>query len=1279
MASTANAWDGLSLAEHVQSLISLDDLILKASGAPALSSVPALERRLFETLKRTYDRRAKRAVRAAADLILSKPESDPITGREVANVTEKIAATFDGEAWAQEMVPVAHVVEEEAYKLGQNLAWGRLTGRITQPLALDSPQLVHKALPSPAAMSLLDDYHAGNITVSDLQAGVGFDKGAYETLSHLASSGNSEAQTAINLLPKPPGSTAAAGGAKPPKVPKTPGGNAGGPKPGSKFPEIKPQFDAIDKNAVAALSKQQVFWIGNHYNKNLSKQITSTSSDVMLKQGLSRKDAAAELSSQLATTFGYSPASPKGGPYLNIPSGWKGSGQQYLEGLSTNAVTVARNYGAMRSLSQAGVTHYEIVNPGDERECDRCKYIQQQTNAQPLAVADAQTRMQLELNAKKPDDIRGLHPWAKNISQLKGSKNLVGDGYGLPPFHFRCRCSVDITGEGPMFDTTVTPPPVPAAPSAGFPFAQHQLKRVNMNLAGIHTKEVYDAPDGSRWIFKPQEQFRALGDKAAADLANLLGIDTAEVHTTTINGKFGSIQRVFTGVSGDLSATAPGALTEAQAVAIQREHAFDWLISQHDTHNQNILMLQNGEPRFIDKGQLFRFFGKDGLNLQYGGPGTPNPSGTYYHEVFNAYAKGGNVPIEKLGQLKKLDEFIKRVELMPDAEYLKAIQPYAKAASEAAKANPALARASWMGRYTEEDFLKAALERKHNLRRDMMKFYEELEARRAPVAPLSTPAKQRWASRLSKLDKAGWRGQSFFVGGPEVENMNGLMFSTEGDGTFMEMKLRSSGDRKLMDFIDRGLGGPTATPSAGLPDPHYSKTEMAAKSFNKHFGPNGDKVMGNTLDYVTEAKHELGVQLSTNPPDSEKYKQAKHYLDYLQKIKPGTGNKWDASALGVKLERYAPAPVAAPPPPTMLPPGWKVEQVGVSDVVKREIKDGKIKVTSIAPTQAHRIVDKGKIYRITAPDGTQYMYQPIDDGTARAARGKLKIWMQETASNVTPERAEKALSQLQATGLTTTEATAEDLEVLKLRKLAFKNKLEREAYQDIPETLPVSEQKVKLQAFFQQRSIDHSKLTIEYEHADGFGQARFFDRGANIGNDVTAHRALYHELHIGPATDLERILGGKTNSLVPTMEKLRVGIPVGGQSPGTDIMTGGADYVFLRVRSDVSKIRGLLLKSDLLRDMDAITYDADIYGANDKASLAGRLVVNKENITNLSNAKRSDETIFKGHVNLEKWLEYVNVVNSAEKQDVIGVFRRYGFTKFAGKDLEDLVRIGTRH
>jgi hypothetical protein len=204
---------------------------------------------------------------------------------------------------------------------------------------------------------------------------------------------------------------------------------------------VLPTFDNLDTDTVDALANQQTFWLAAHYEENIGATIANTVSEVMAQEGRNRQVAAVTMRERLTEALGQ----------VVTPAGWHGSVRQYMEGVAANAATVGRAYGQVSAFNEAGVTQYEIVNPTDERTCPVCSHV----DGKVYTVEQANRQIGAELEAKNRDDIKSIHPWysykeliaispkAGNVS-LRDSAALAKAGFPLPPFHFRCRCAVDV-------------------------------------------------------------------------------------------------------------------------------------------------------------------------------------------------------------------------------------------------------------------------------------------------------------------------------------------------------------------------------------------------------------------------------------------------------------------------------------------------------------------------------------------------------------------------------------------------------------------------------------------------------------------------------------------------------------------------------------------------------------------------------------------------------------------------------------------------------------------
>lgn len=227
---------------------------------------------------------------------------------------------------------------------------------------------------------------------------------------------------------------------------------------------IKPSVTLADQQAIDQIKAGQKYWIGKYHSTVLNKQIKQVSSDVILKQGLPIREAGTKLGEALGYVNGYLPVKPT----VVIPSGWTGSTLQYFDGVAANAATVARIHGSLTAMVETGVNRYEIINPLDERTCDICELL----NGAVMDVKIAYQQITDVISSDNPEAAKEMLPWlsekeVKERFAAGGAGKLQADGVGIPPFHFKCRCTVDVSPDS--FTSPISIPPSVETPPGAKP------------------------------------------------------------------------------------------------------------------------------------------------------------------------------------------------------------------------------------------------------------------------------------------------------------------------------------------------------------------------------------------------------------------------------------------------------------------------------------------------------------------------------------------------------------------------------------------------------------------------------------------------------------------------------------------------------------------------------------------------------------------------------------------------------------------------------------------
>lgn len=211
--------------------------------------------------------------------------------------------------------------------------------------------------------------------------------------------------------------------------------------------EIKSTFNFAmrDTRAIKAINKQQVLWVGDFYNTQLSGRIRGVTEDIMLKQGLSQGEAGKVLKGALRREFGIK-SGGKTGFAPSIPARYAGNPDLYFEQLAATASHQSRTFGRLEAFRNGGIKRYRLINPMDEVTGQIC----QQMHGQEFSVNTGVRQMDAMLGATKPDDVKAIAPWLSGPSieeELDGAHagskaatdRLSRAGVILPPFHPKCR------------------------------------------------------------------------------------------------------------------------------------------------------------------------------------------------------------------------------------------------------------------------------------------------------------------------------------------------------------------------------------------------------------------------------------------------------------------------------------------------------------------------------------------------------------------------------------------------------------------------------------------------------------------------------------------------------------------------------------------------------------------------------------------------------------------------------------------------------------------------
>jgi hypothetical protein len=255
------------------------------------------------------------------------------------------------------------------------------------------------------------------------------------------------------------------------------------------------------------------------------------------------------------------------------------------------------------------------------------------------------------------------------------------------------------------------------------------LKATGQTL-GTHGGKVYRDANGDNWLFKPNPSGFSGGaqaDLATAKLHKLAGLPTPDTAVVTLNGQQGSIQKMIPDAKEPWGVSFnPKSLTDSDMQAIQLEHAFDWMVANHDAHAMNLLKDKQGNVIGIDKGQSFKYFGADKLSTDF----NPNEHKQAANVMYSAMEKGQvYVPLTPATKA-----FMLQLGALDDATYKEILRPYAvkaAASGQLAKGGPAYLGMKDVpfAANDVEAFLDAAVARKNSLFEDYSAFHASTAAK----------------------------------------------------------------------------------------------------------------------------------------------------------------------------------------------------------------------------------------------------------------------------------------------------------------------------------------------------------------------------------------------------------------------------------------------------------------------------------------------------------------------------------------------------------------------
>jgi hypothetical protein len=203
---------------------------------------------------------------------------------------------------------------------------------------------------------------------------------------------------------------------------------------------IRPTFSTSDERILHWMEQSYPWWIGEYHSKVLAKQINAIAQKLIIEEGRSGTEVANAMRSQLTRLYGVGRGEPSP---VAVPRSFRGSPDQYWNGLASHAATTARVFGRLSAMREAGITTYVYRTAGDERVCELCRLME----GREFRVADGERQRDAILNTESPEEYLAVAGWKtfKAAKQLidEGGNAITQSGLILPPAHYQCRCDLE--------------------------------------------------------------------------------------------------------------------------------------------------------------------------------------------------------------------------------------------------------------------------------------------------------------------------------------------------------------------------------------------------------------------------------------------------------------------------------------------------------------------------------------------------------------------------------------------------------------------------------------------------------------------------------------------------------------------------------------------------------------------------------------------------------------------------------------------------------------------
>lgn len=312
-------------------------------------------------------------------------------------------------------------------------------------------------------------------------------------------------------------------------------------------------------------------------------------------------------------------------------------------------------------------------------------------------------------------------------------------------------------------------------------------------MLGTHGAQVHTDENGDKFLVKPPPfkngGFIAAAEEGASKLAAKVGVETPKV-VAKPDGS--SVQQMIP----DAKPAFPGGfdpakLTSDEVLTIQKHHALDWLVGNHDGHEGNFVKGADGKIQEVDKGQAFKHYHEDKLSSTYHPNAKYGEKPPVYNKLLQAAAKG-QVELHDPNS-GELGDFIQKIQDIPDDQLKELFRPYAEQAAKAGML-PGAPNGGKLGpsegdpTAVQNAFLDKIVQRKNGLKKAFAGVVAEHtpkkaepEKPKAPEAPKPDKVSAPQVDKEAGANAAAVIAKEVGLGDAQIEKMK-IGFAKEAEG-----------------------------------------------------------------------------------------------------------------------------------------------------------------------------------------------------------------------------------------------------------------------------------------------------------------------------------------------------------------------------------------------------------------------------------------------------------------------------------------------------------------